>query len=83
MIAEIIKDFDIFLISESKLDSTFPNPLKNCWNFETVFQRNSAGIAELNIWNHSGILMEFHWNTGGILPPILSKFTACFPELFR
>ena len=25
MIAEIIKDFDIFLISESKLDSTFPN----------------------------------------------------------
>ena len=27
--------------------------------------------------------MEFHWNTIGILPPILSKFTACFPELFR
>ena len=25
MIAEIIKDFDIFLTSESKLDSTFPN----------------------------------------------------------
>ena len=25
MIAEIIKDFDIFLRSESKLDSTFPN----------------------------------------------------------
>ena len=25
MIPEIIKDFDIFLISESKLDSTFPN----------------------------------------------------------
>ena len=25
MKAEIIKDFDIFLISESKLDSTFPN----------------------------------------------------------
>ena len=27
--------------------------------------------------------MEFHWNTIGILPPILTKFTACFPELFR
>ena len=25
MIAEIIKDFDIFLTSESKLDFTFPN----------------------------------------------------------
>ena len=25
MIAEIVKDFDIFLISESKLDFTFPN----------------------------------------------------------
>ena len=25
MIAKIIKDFDIFLISESKLDSTFAN----------------------------------------------------------
>ena len=47
-----------------------------------VFQRNSAGIPEVNIWNHSGILMEFHWNTDGILLPILSKFTACFPELF-
>ena len=27
--------------------------------------------------------MEFHWNTIGILPAILSKFNACFPELFR
>ena len=27
--------------------------------------------------------MEFHWNTIGIPPPILSKFTACFPELFQ
>ena len=26
--------------------------------------------------------MEFHWNSIEILPPILSKFTACFPELF-
>ena len=25
MIAEIIKNFDIFLISESKIDSNFPN----------------------------------------------------------
>ena len=41
------------------------------------------GILEVNIWNHSRILVEFHWNTGGILPQILSKFTACFPELFR
>ena len=59
------------------------NPLKKCWNFKEVFRRNSAGISEVNIWNHSGILMEFHWNTIGILPPILSKFTACFPKLFR
>ena len=48
-----------------------------------VFQRNSAGILEVNIWNHSGILMELHWNTIGILPLILSKFTTCFPEIFR
>ena len=61
---------------------TFNPPLKKCWNFKVVFQRNSASIPEVNIWNHSGILMEFHWNTIGILPPILSKFTACFPELF-
>ena len=26
--------------------------------------------------------MEFHWNTIRILLLILSKFTACFPELF-
>ena len=62
--------------------SSFNIHLK-CWNFKAVFQRNSAGIPDLNIWNHSGILMEFHLNTGGILPLILSKFTACFPELFR
>ena len=59
------------------------NLSKKCWNFKAVFRRNSVGIPEVNIWNHSGILMEFHWNTIGILPPILSKFTACFPELFR
>ena len=59
------------------------SPLKKCWNFKAVFRRNSTRISEVNIWNHSGILMEFHWNTIGILPPILSKFTACFPELFR
>ena len=34
-------------------------PLKKCWNFETIFQENSAGIPEVNIWNHSGILMNF------------------------
>ena len=56
---------------------------KKCWNFKAVFQRNSAGIPEVNIWNHSGILMEFYWNTIRILPPISSKFTACFPQLFR
>ena len=56
---------------------------KKCLNFKVVFQRNSAGILAVNIWNQNGILMEFHWNTGGILPPILSKFTTCFPELFQ
>ena len=60
------------------------NPLKKkSWNFKAVFRRNSARIPEVNIWNHSGILIEFHWNTIGILLPILSKFTAYFPELFR
>ena len=54
---------------------------KKCWNFKAVFQRISAGIPEVNIWNHSGILMEFYWNT--IRIPISSKFTACFPQLFR
>ena len=56
---------------------------KKCWNFKAVFQRNSAGIPEVNIWNNSGILMEFYWNTIRIRPPTLSKFTACFPQLFR
>ena len=60
-----------------------PSEKKKCWNFKAVFQRNSAGIPEVNIWNQSGILMKFHWNTGWILPLILFKFTACFPELFR
>ena len=35
MVAEIIKDFDIFLISESKLDSTFPNAQSKTTGFET------------------------------------------------
>ena len=34
--------------------------LKKCWNFKAVFQRDFAGIPEVNNWNHSGILMEFH-----------------------
>ena len=55
---------------------------QKCWNFKAVFRRNSGGIPEVNMWNHRGILMEFHWNSIEILPPILSKFTACFPELF-
>ena len=61
----------------------FTYPLKKCWNFKVVFQKNSTGIPEVKIWNHSGILIEFHWNSDGILPPILSKCIACFPELFR
>ena len=36
---------------------------KKYWNFKAVFLRNSAGIPEVNIWNQSGTLMEFHWNT--------------------
>ena len=39
------------------------NPLKKCWNFKAVFQRNSVGIPDVNIWNYSEILMTFHWNT--------------------
>ena len=34
MIAEIIEDFDIFLISESRLDSTFPNALFKITSFK-------------------------------------------------
>ena len=49
---------------------------------EAVFQMNSTGIPDVKIWNHIGILTEFYWNTGGILPPILSKLTAFFLELF-
>ena len=39
MIAEIIKDFDIFLISESKLDSTFPNAQFKITGFK-IFRDN-------------------------------------------
>ena len=53
------------------------------WNFQAVSHKNSVGIPGVNIWKHSRILMEFNWNTGGALSPILSKFTICFPELFR
>ena len=35
-------------------------PPKKYWNFKAVLQKNSAGIPEVNIWNHGGILMEFH-----------------------
>ena len=55
------------------------HPLKICWNFEAVIQSNFADIHLESQQN----LMEVHWNTGGILSPILSNFTACFSELFR
>ena len=58
-------------------------PLKKSWNFKAVFQKTSTDNPEVNISNHSGILMEFYWNTIGILPAIFSKFTACFPKLFQ
>ena len=35
-------------------------PKKKYWNFKAVFQKNSAGIPEVNIWNRGEILMEFH-----------------------
>ena len=44
MVAEIIKDFDIFLISESKLDSTFPNAQFKTTGFKIFrFDRNRFG----------------------------------------
>ena len=44
MIAEIIKDFDIFLISESKLDSTFPNAQFKITSFKIFrYDRNRFG----------------------------------------
>ena len=44
MIAEIIKDFDIFLISESKLDSTFPNAQFKITGFKIFsYERNRFG----------------------------------------
>ena len=85
---KITQDYNSLLLErvyqpEPNAVSNSQYPLKKCWNFKAVFKRNSGGIAEVNIWNHSGILTEFHGNTIGILPPMLSKFTACFPELFR
>ena len=44
MIAEIIKDFDIFLISKSKLDSTFPNAQFKITGFKIFrYDRNRFG----------------------------------------
>ena len=44
MIAEIIKDFDIFLKSDSKLDSTFPNPQFMITDFKVFrYDRNRFG----------------------------------------
>ena len=44
MIAEIIKDFDIFLISELKLDSTFPNAQFKITGFKIFrYDRNRFG----------------------------------------
>ena len=44
MIADIIKDFDIFLISESKLDSTFPNSQFKITGFKIFrYDRNRFG----------------------------------------
>ena len=44
MIAEIIKDFDIFLISESKLDSNFPNEQFKITGFKIFrYDRNRFG----------------------------------------
>ena len=44
MIPEIIKDFDIFLISESKLDSTFPNAQFKITDFKIFrYDRNGFG----------------------------------------
>ena len=44
MIAEIIKDFDIFLISESKLDSAFPNAQFKITAFKiSRYDRNRFG----------------------------------------
>ena len=44
MIAEIIKDFDIFLISESKLNSTFGNAQFKITGFKIFrYDRNRFG----------------------------------------
>ena len=56
-------------------------PLKKCWNFKAVFQSNSAGIPEIIIWNHSGILMKFHWNTDFV--QIYRMFSRIIPMKYH
>ena len=64
-------------------------PLKKWWNFKVVFETNSAGIPEINIWNHSGILLEFHWNIGRYcrrfcpnLPHVFQNYSNEIPLIF-
>ena len=74
-----------YCVCSNFIYSTHCNPLKKCWNFKTVFQRNSAGPPEVNIWNHSGILMEFHWNTGRFclnLPHAFQNYSDEIPLIF-
>ena len=58
---------------------SFPIPLKECWNFEAVFQRNSAGIPEVNNW----ITTEFWWNSTEIPAEYYRRFCSNLPHVFQ
>ena len=49
MIAEIIKDFDIFLISKSKLDSGFPNAQLKVTGFK-INRYNQTDLVECYLY---------------------------------
>ena len=59
MIAEIIEDFDIFLISESRLDSTFPNALFKITSFK-IFRCDQSRLGgELLLYVNDRIPSKF------------------------
>ena len=73
MIAEIIKDFDIFLISGSKLDSTLPNAQFKITGFNVFrYDQNRFGGGSLTYVNDK-IPSKF-LNKHSISPDIELKF---------
>ena len=59
MIAEIIRDFDILLISESKLDSTFPNAQFKITSFKIFRYDRSRFGAGLLLYLNDKVPFKF------------------------